>query len=367
MAWYANTFASSGIEWQFTFNPFSTTVAGVVALAKSTTGTEYIAVSPSSGSVSYFSAQGATSYNEGTAAGFLGSYTLGQTYVAKVAFTAGNTLKLKVWRLGDTEPAAYGAPLTTSHTLVGMSAGLRGTSLANGAPIAVDDFSIAYNGALLPAIPTPTPSPVASPSPSPSPSAPAYGGLLTETASNAMPAGVTSLTATGQDWRSWVSLTEHDKQKTGTLPDYTEIGTTTTVIRQGFASAGAQYSWTDGTPRAANTNLNGLQRSGGTQGFGFTPTADTTLRTWDLYIAADCTIPILTATINEAGAPTIADTSYSATPPEVYHHYQLSYRAASIGHLLTATITTGPNPLPGPGCPTNTTSSSVVIQAETLH
>jgi len=186
-----------------------------------------------------------------------------------------------------------------------------------------------------------------------------------------MPAGVsvTALTATGQDWRSWVSLTEHDKQKNGTLPDYTEIGTVTTTLRQGFASSGAQYSWTDGTPRLAlANNTNGIERVGATQGFGFSPTADTTLRTWDLYIEADCTIPILTATINEAGAPTITDTSYTGVPPATYHHYQLSYRAASVGHLLTATITTGPNPLLVTGCPTtNTTKSSVIIQAETLH
>ncbi len=157
-------------------------------------------------------------------------------------------------------------------------------------------------------------------------------------ASNAAPPSIVDLTTEGtSDWAHWgLSSASSFNHKTGVaqqISNYTKIGTGT-VGR--YTDNAVLYSWFDGTPTASITNTaSALYFSGLNRGYQLTVPADTTNKTLKLYVGLYAAKGRLEATLSDASAPAVIDTSIENQTDSSNIVYTINYRAGAAGQTLT--------------------------------
>jgi hypothetical protein len=168
------------------------------------------------------------------------------------------------------------------------------------------------------------------------------GGTGTLSGSANFTSGTFNLTAEGPtDWVNWgilyggPGLADRKRGVTARISNYTEIGSL------GVATTGNDprtLTWSDGTPNTSGSNSTVVYVDSNSghpgNGFSFTVTADTTVRTLVVHVGGQTSGGTLTATLSDGSAAKYQDTS--PTQSSRYdRNYTLTYSAASAGQTLT--------------------------------
>jgi hypothetical protein len=161
-------------------------------------------------------------------------------------------------------------------------------------------------------------------------------GLL----SGSMTASLASvdLTAEGtMDWAHWgltaATSFDHRAGVSSQISNYTTVGS---AAAQRQAASPTSFSWSGGTPTTSVTNTpTGVYMMGTGNGFQLTLPADTTKRTLKLYLGVWAAQGKLEATLSDASANALSDTTLINQTATSNRVYTLNYQAGSAGQTLT--------------------------------
>lgn len=159
-------------------------------------------------------------------------------------------------------------------------------------------------------------------------------GLLT--AANALsPASVNLTTEGSADWTQWgLSNATTVNRKSGVPPqisNYTKIGSGSVAK---FDGNSVSYSWNDGAPTNSASSDSAVYIMGLNRGFELDIPADTTQRTLKLYVGVYAGQGRFEASLSDASAPPVIDTSVSDQTDTTNVVYTINFKAASGGQNL---------------------------------
>jgi hypothetical protein len=168
------------------------------------------------------------------------------------------------------------------------------------------------------------------------------GGTGTLSGSANFTSGTFNLTAEGPtDWVNWgilyggPGLADRKLGVTARISNYTEIGS---LVVATTGNDPRTLTWSDGTPNTSGSNSTVVYVDSNSghpgNGFSFTVSADTTVRTLVVHVGGQTSGGTLTATLSDGSAAAYQDTS--PTQSSRYdRNYTLTYSAASAGQTLS--------------------------------
>ena len=168
----------------------------------------------------------------------------------------------------------------------------------------------------------------------------AGGSLVFDTAA---PPSSIDLTSEGTtDWAHWglttASSFDHKSNVTQQISNYTRVGTGS---GGNFTDGSILYSWSDGTPVTSVTNSgSAIYIAGLNKGFEINVPADTTSRTLKLYVGVYAAQGKFEASLSDASAAAITDTSVINQTGSSSQVYTITYNAATGGQSLKVRWTT---------------------------
>jgi hypothetical protein len=158
----------------------------------------------------------------------------------------------------------------------------------------------------------------------------------------AFPPASVYLTSEGNmDWAHWGLINSASVNRKANVPSQisalTEIGTNTLKRLSDFYTAS---SWNDGTPIASTNNVtSGVFVSGITNGFQLSIPADTSMKTFKIYVGLYGGSGNFQTWLSDFSAPAFTDSSLTNAYGNDYAVYTLSYAAASAGQTLNIRYT----------------------------
>ena len=146
-----------------------------------------------------------------------------------------------------------------------------------------------------------------------------------------MSTATVNLTAEGTaDWAHWSGY-DHKASGGSKISNFTVVGGGTAST---YNNDLRTCTWSDGTPVASASNLNGVYITGIGKGFQITAPADQSLRTLKVYVGGWISGGTFTAQLSDGSSPDYVHSSFSGT--DQYNAvYTLIYKAASAAKLLT--------------------------------
>jgi len=172
----------------------------------------------------------------------------------------------------------------------------------------------------------------------------------------------TDLTAEGKlDWAHWGFFTETTvTRKYGLAAQIAYRPITTSHFDGPYwqDNAGNDFTWSDGTPTLAATNITrGIFFIGVGHGFQITCPADTTLKTLKVYLGIDGAVGRFTAHLSGGGVPGITNNLYANSAIGSNAVFSVDFQAASARQILTVAFVMETNLI---------ADANVILQAATL-
>lgn len=281
--------------------------------------------------------------------------TTGYITVTTPGGTATSPIQFTVQPLGPPAPGiasftpTAGAP-GTMVTIYGHDFSGATSVTFNGTPVPTALYTVQTNGEITAPVPAgATTGPIAVTTP---------GGTATSSSNftiqgslsavRAAPPSSVDLTAEGtSDWAKWGNMAaDFERKQSGgsQISNYTPIGTATAALF--YPSYDVLQTWeNDGTPDASGSTTGGILRGpavpGGAVGDGFlvTAPADTTPRTFHVYVRVYSGTATVTGSLGDGSTPAFVDTTFSsAANTGTTALYAFRFNAASPGQTFSFQI-----------------------------